>query len=145
MKKYLAMLLAAIVLLSSTVAFAAMPNPDGTQASNYFKSYGMAVSATGSGKLYLTFSCTGVGTCDQLGVSCYRVQKKNSSGSWVDVTGDLSGSVSYNTTSHSFAKIFNGVKGETYRVKCTFTCTRTINGVKGTETKAYTSGTKTAT
>ena len=141
MKKFIAMILAVSMLLCSSVAFAALPETDGTQASNYFSSYGMAVTAIGSGRLQLSFSCSAVGLADQLGVANYWVEKKNSSGEWVSVTGVLSGSTSTNTTSHSFSKIFYGVAGETYRVKCTFIC------VKGgsSETKAYTSIKKKAT
>ena len=141
MKKFIAMILAVSMLLCSSVAFAALPETDGTQASNYFSSYGMAVTAIGSGRLQLSFTCSAVGLADQLGVANYMVQKKNSSGEWVDITGYLSGSTSTNTTSHSFSKIFYGVAGETYRVKCTFIC------VKGgsSETKAYTSIKKKAT
>lgn len=140
MKKFISVLLA-VMLLCSSVAFAAMPVTDDTQASNYFKSYGMSVSAIGSGKIYMTFSCSSVGVADQLGVATYRVQKLNSSGKWEDVTSDLSGSTKSNTTSHSFSKTFHGVKGETYRVKCTFLC---VKG-GGAETKSYTSGRKKAT
>ena len=140
MKKFFALLLAISMLFCSTVAFAAVPDTDNPQASNYFQSYGMTLSATGSGCLNLTFSCSAVGIADQLGVSYYWVQKKNSSGNWEDVTGFLSGSTKANTTSLSFAKTFHGVAGETYRVKCIFTCTKS----GGTETKSYTSQKKTA-
>ena len=86
-------------------------------------------------------ACSAVGLADQLGVANYMVQRKDSSGNWEDITGYLSGSTKTNTTSHSFSKIFYGVAGETYRVKCTFIC------VKGgsSETKAYTSIKKKAT
>lgn len=140
MKKFFALLLAISMLFCSTVAFAAVPETDDPQASNYFQSYGMTLSAIGSGCLNLTFSCSAVGIADQLGVANYLVQKKNSAGEWVDVTGWLSGSTKTNTTSHSFAKTFHGVAGETYRVRCTFICTK--GG--GSETKSYTSQKKTA-
>ena len=141
MKKFIAMILAVSMLLCSSVAFAALPETDEIQQSNYFQSYGMAVTAIGSGRLQLSFSCSAVGLADQLGVANYMVQRKYSSGNWEDITGFLSGSTSTNTTSHSFSKIFYGVAGETYRVKCTFIC------VKGgsSETKAYTSIKKKAT
>lgn len=140
MKKFFALLLVISILFCSTVAFAVVPETDEPQASNYFSSYGMTLSATGSGCLNLTFSCSAVGIADQLGVANYVVQKKNSAGEWVDVTGGLSGSIKTNTTSHSFAKTFHGVAGETYRVKCTFIC---VKG-GGSETKYYTSQKKTA-
>jgi hypothetical protein len=141
MKRFIAMILAVSMLLCGSVAFAALPETDGTQASNYFASYGMAVTAIGSGRLQLSFTCSAVGLADQLGVANYQVQKKNSSVEWVDITGFLSGSTKTNTTSHSCSKIFYGVAGETYRVRCTFIC------VKGgsSETKSYTSIKKKAT
>ena len=141
MKKFIAMILAVSMLLCSSVAFAALPETDEIQQSNYFQSYGMAVTAIGSGRLQLSFSCSAVGLADQLGVANYCVQKKDSSGNWYDVTGYLSGSTSTNTTSHSFSKIFYGVAGETYRVKCTFICTKGGSS----ETKSYTSIKKKAT
>ena len=141
MKKYIAVLLALIVLICSSVAYAALPETDGIQASDYFQSYGMSISAIGSGKLRLTFSCSAVGIADQLGVANYMVQKKNSSGNWEDITGLLTGSTITNTTSHSFSKIFTGVAGETYRVKCTFVCVKN----NSSEHKSYTSGQKKAT
>ena len=144
MKKLISALLIVSILMCSTVALAALPDNDEIQQSNYFQSYGMAVTAIGSGKLRLTFSCSAVGTADVLGVANYCVQKKGSDGSWSDVTDWVTGSTKTNTTSHSFSKIFNGVAGETYRCKCTFLCTKTINGVVGSETKSYTSGKKTA-
>ena len=141
MKKFIAVLLAMSILLCGTVAFAALPETGEIQASNYFQSYGMAITALGGGRLNLTFSCTAVGVANQLGVSTYCVQKKNSSGEWVDISGWLSGSTKYNTTSHSFSKTFYGVAGETYRVKCTFLCVKN----NSSETKSYTSGKKKAT
>ena len=141
MKKFIAMILAVSMLLCGSVAFATLPETDGTQASNYFASYGMAVTAIGSGRLQLSFSCSAVGLADQLGVANYWVEKKNSSGNWESVTNVRSGSTKTNPTSHSFSKIFYGVAGETYRVRCVFIC------VKGgsSETKSYTSIKKKAT
>ena len=143
MRKFISILLVFSILLCSS-AFAALPETDEIQASNYFQSYGMVVTAMGSGKLHLTFTCTAVGIADQLGVATFWVQKKNSEGDWVDVTNQMNGSTNTNVTSYSFSKIFNGVAGETYRVKCTFLCVKTINGTVGSETKSYTSGRKTA-
>ena len=141
MKKYIALLLALTVLICSSVAYAALPETDGIQASDYFQSYGMALSSIGSGKLRLTFTCSAVGVADQLGVANYMVQRKDSSGNWEDITGLLAGSTSTNTTSHSFSKIFTGIAGETYRVKCVFLCVKN----NSSETKSYTSGQRKAT
>lgn len=143
MRKYISLLLVFSILFCSS-AFAALPETDEMQASNYFQSYGMVITAMGSGKLYLTFTCTAVGIADQLGVANFWVEKRDSDGNWEDITGQVNGSTNTNVTSYSFSKIFNGVAGETYRVKCTFMCTKTINGVVGTEHKSYTSGRKTA-
>lgn len=141
MKKFIAVLLAVSMLLCSSVAFAAAPETGEIQQSNYFQSYGMIVTAIGGGKLKLSFSCTAVGIADQLGVATYCVQKKNSSGNWEDCTSLLTGTIKSNVGTFSMTKTFYGVAGETYRVKCTFVCSK--NG--GIETKAYTSGSKTAT
>lgn len=139
MRKFISILLVFSILLCSS-AFAALPETDEIQASNYFQSYGMVVTAMGSGKLHLTFTCTAVGIADQLGVATFMVQRRDSDGNWEDITGNVTGSTNTNVTSYSFSKIFNGVAGETYRVKCVFYCQK--NG--GAEHKSYTSGRKTA-
>lgn len=134
MKRYLALILVIITLIC--IGSIAMADEDNTRASNYFNSYGITLSKPGSNKINITFSCTAVGTASQIGVSNYSVQRYNSdSGYWEVVSGPHNGSYSYNASSHSFAKTFQGVAGEKYRVKCTFLCTK--NGT--TETKSYTS------
>ena len=134
MKRYLALILVIITLIC--IGSIAMADEDNTRASNYFNSYGITLSKPGSNKINITFSCTAVGTASQIGVSTYAVQRYDEDdGSWTAVTGWLNGSYSYNASSHSFAKTFQGVAGEKYRVKCTFLCTK--NGT--TETKSYTS------
>ena len=111
-----------------------------TRASNYFTSYGTTMSAPGNGLIAITFKAVGTGLCNQIGVANYMVQKKNDAGNWEDVSGLLSGQTGSNVASYTFGRYFQGVAGETYRVKVTFTC---IIGTSG-ETKAYTSGTVTA-
>lgn len=134
MKRYLALILVIITLIC--IGSIAMADEENTRASNYFNSYGITLSKPGSNKINITFSCTAVGTASQIGVSTYSVQRYDEDdGSWTAVTGLLNGSYSYNASSHSFAKTFQGVAGEKYRVKCTFTCSK--NGTF--ESKSYTS------
>lgn len=134
MKRYLALILVIITLIC--IGSIAMADEDNTRASNYFNSYGITLSKPGSNKINITFSCTAVGTASQIGVSTYRIQRyEEDNAYWVDVSGPHNGSYSYNASSHSFAKTFQGVAGEKYRVKCTFTCSK-----DGTfESKSYTS------
>ena len=135
MKKLVSLILAVSMLLPlSSVGFAAVVDPDTPQQSNYFNSYGIVMSTPGNGKVVITFSCAGVGTCCQLGVSTYCVQKRNSSGEWVDVTGLLNGKCGYNVSTYTFSKNFYGVAGEYYRVKCVFYCQKG----NGSEHKSYT-------
>lgn len=134
MKRFMACILAIVVLLC--FASFAVAESNSTRDSNYFQSYGISLSKPGSNKINITFSCAAVGTASQIGVSNYSVQRYNTtSGEWATVSGPNTGSYSYNASSHSFAKTFQGVAGEKYRVKCTFLCTK--NGT--TETKSYTS------
>lgn len=134
MKRYLALIL--VILAMLCMGSVVMAEEDNTRASNYFNSYGIALSKPGSAKLNITFSCTGAGTASQIGVSNYYIQRYyEDSGLWATVSGPHNGSYSYNASSHSFSKTFQGVNGETYRVRCTFLCTK--NGT--TETKTYTS------
>ena len=134
MKRYLALILVIITLIC--IGSIAMADEDNTRASNYFNSYGITLSKPGSNRINITFSCTAVGTASQIGVSTYSVQCYDEDDAhWYTVSGPHNGSYSYNASSHSFAKTFQGVAGEKYRVKCTFLCTK--NGT--TETKSYTS------
>ncbi len=135
MKRYLALIL--VILTMLCIGSVAVAEEDNTRASNYFNSYGISISKPGSAKLNITFSCTSAGgSASQIGVSNYSIQRYNSdTGYWEVVSGPHNGSYSYNASSHSFSKTFQGVNGETYRVRCTFTCSK-----DGTfESKSYTS------
>lgn len=141
MKRFIAILLALTLLLCSTVAFATADDQEPTRQSDYFASYGTSLSAIGGGKIKVTFTCSAVGTATTLGVVNYVVQRKDSSGNWVDVSGWLTGKTGSNVHSYTFSKTINGTAGKTYRVICIFICTK--NGTS--ETKSYTSGSKKAT
>ena len=132
MKRFLAFLLALTLLLCATVGFATADDEGLTRQSNYFASYGTSLSAIGGGKIKVTFSCSAVGTAETLGVATYVVQRKNSSGNWEYASGWVH--------TYSFSKTINGTAGTTYRVRCTFICTK--NGTS--EHKSYTSGSKKA-
>ena len=141
MKRFIVIVLALTLLLCSTVAFATADNEEPTRQSDYFASYGTSLSAIGGGKINVTFTCSAVGIADTLGVANYIVQRKDSTGHWEDVSGWLSGKTGTNVHSYTFSKTINGTAGQTYRVVCTFICTK--NG--SSETKSYTSGSKKAT
>jgi hypothetical protein len=134
-------MLALTLLLCSTIAFATADNDEQPRQSDYFASYGTSLTAIGSGKIVVNFSCTAVGTATTLGVANYIVQRKDSSGNWYNATRWLSGKTGSNVHTYSFSKTINGTAGQTYRVMCTFICTK--NGTS--ETKSYTSGSKKAT
>lgn len=140
MKRFIAILLVLTLILCSTVAFATADNDEQPRQSNYFASYGTSLTAIGGGKIKVNFSCTAEGTATTLGVANYIVQRKNSSGNWENATGWLSGKTGSNVHTYSFTKTINGTAGQTYRVMCTFICTK--NGTS--ETKSYTSGSKKA-
>jgi hypothetical protein len=141
MKRYIAFVLALLTLICSTAAFATADNDHDTRASNYFNNYGTVLTAKGGGKIKVTFSCSSVGIASELGVVNFLVQRKDSSGNWVDFNDWQSGQTGTNVSSYSFSRTINGTAGTTYRVRCTFMCTK--NG--STETKSYTSGSKKAT
>lgn len=119
--------------------------PNGTYSSNYFSNYGVVIGDAGGHQLRITFSTDGVGICDELGVSNFSVQKKiiadDGSTYWADV-GTFSGQTGRNVSSYTYSVNFQGVGGETYRVRATFMCTKIINGVVGTEHKTVTTGGK---
>lgn len=125
-------------------ASAAVNNPDGIQASNYFASYGISIGDNGGHRLHITFSTTGVGVCDEIGVAHYSVDKQITGDDghkyWTTVAGPVAGQTSHNTSFCTFGANFQGIAGETYRVRATFVCVKTINGVTGFEHKTSTTG-----
>jgi len=135
MKRFVSMLLT-VILLCTGMVYVAHAEEAVPYASAYFSSYGASLTKVSSGRIKISFSATGTGICTRIGVASYMVQKLDSDGTWDDVTGLLPGSTGTNTTTYTFSKYFNGVRGETYRVKVVFTCT--LNG--DSETKSYTSG-----
>lgn len=136
MKKAVSIILVLVLLCTSVLSFAAAE----ARASNYFSSYGTSISPVGGGKIYITFRAVGTGLCNQLGVANYTVQRRDDDGDWVDVSGLLSGQTGTNVAAYSFGRYFQGVAGETYRVRVTFYCLIR----SGSEFKSYTSGRVTA-
>ena len=139
MKRFMALVLVALMIL----CFGSIASAESSSArsSNYFADYGISLSKPGSNKINITFSCScAYGTASQIGVSNYYVQRYDADDlEWDTVSGPHDGSYSYNASSHSFAKTFQGAANEKYRVKCTFLCVK-----DGTaESKSYTSRTVT--
>ncbi len=139
MKVFLSSILILCLLCSSLFSFA-LAEEAAARASNYFASYGTSMSAPGGGGINITFKAVGTDICNQIGVANYTVQKLHDNGVWEDVSGLLSGQTGTNVASYTFGRYFQGVAGETYRIRVTFLCC--INN--GVETKSYTSGTITA-
>ena len=140
MKNMVSLVLVLCLLVGMTCpAFAAVNNPDGIQASNYFASYGISIGDNGGHRLHITFSTTGVGVCDEIGVD-KQFTLEDGSKIWSTVAGPVAGQTSHNTSFCTFGANFQGIAGETYRVRAVFICTKTINGVVGTETKTSTTG-----
>ena len=136
MKTTLSIILILTILCSCVFSYALAE----TRASDYFSSYGTSMSAPGSGRIAITFRAVGTDICNQLGVANYTVQRRDDNGNWEDVSGLLSGQTGTNGASYTFGRYFQGVAGETYRIRVTFMC---VIGTSA-ETKAYTSGTITA-
>ena len=139
MKRFVTLFLAAMLFVLCVIP-CAQAEGAAPRSSNFFCSYGTTLSKEGNGRIKIVFSTTGIGICNQLGVASYHVQKRNAEGKWEDVSGLLNGSLGANLTNYTFSRYFNGVSGETYRVKVTFLCT--INNAS--EARNYTSGIITA-
>ena len=117
--------------------------PTGTFASNYFISYGVALTDNGGHRLHIVFSTVGMGLCDEIGVATYSVEKyiETEQGNfWTNISGSCSGQTGHNTNSYSYSFNFQCASAGTYRVRATFMCTKTINGEVGTEFKTVTTG-----
>ena len=129
MKRVFSVLLCLMLFLTSSASALE------TRDSMYFNGYGATLSATGGGKITITFSCDSVGTADQLGVSSFSIFRYDGA-NWNLISGPHSGGYAYNTNSYSSGRTFYGASGEKYRVQAVFGC-----GKGGTfETKNYTSG-----
>ena len=139
MKNVMSLLLVIALLCSSLFSFV-YAEENAARSSNYFTSYGTSLSAPGSGRIGITFKAVGTDICNQIGVATYTVQRREDNGNWTDVSGLLSGQTGSNVASYTFGRYFQGVAGETYRVKVTFCCTIGTSS----EYKSYTSGTVTA-
>lgn len=122
-------------------ASAAVIIPDGTFSSDYFISYGCVIGDNGGHVLHITFTTTGVGFCDELGVASYCVDKyvelADGSHGWMDITGNLPGVTWQNTGYCTYGVNFQGIAGERYRVRATFYCAKTFpDGTSGSEFKS---------
>lgn len=143
MKQFLSLALAICLLVGMCVpASAAVVIPDGTFSSDYFSSYGCVINDNGGHVLHITFTVHGMGICDEIGVANFYVQKyitlEDGSHGWMDVSGLIPGQTRTNAMYCTYGVNFQGVAGERYRVRATFMCTKTINGVVGTEHKSVT-------
>lgn len=138
MKKLIAFVLAGVLLMTGLCIGVSAETPM-TRDSAYFTNYGTSISTAGSGRLYITFRAVGTCLCNQIGVANYQVEKLTSEG-WVNVSGLLDGQTGCNVASYTFGRVFQGVPGETYRVRVSFLCT--IDNCS--EVKSYTSGKITA-
>lgn len=139
MKKRLSLFLACVLLLSAITvpAHAALPEGNDPASSNYFICYGTSMSRQGGGTLLMTFSATGMGMCDVLGVASFDVQRWDADDEeWVDVVTDAPGETGTNVPSYTFSRYFYGVSGQMYRLQVTFVCVKYGMGV---EFKYYTS------
>ena len=94
------------------------------------------MSRQGGGTLLITFSTTGVGLCDVLGVATFRIQCWDEEHEhWYDITVDVPGETGTNVATYNFNRLFYGTAGRKYRVCVVFLCAK--NG--GVETKPYSS------
>ena len=137
MKKSLSIFVVCVLLLSmfTMPAYAVLPEPDAPASSNYFHCYGTSMSRQGGGTLLLTFTATGMGMCDVLGVADFDVQCWDADdGEWVNVVTNAPGETGTNVPSYTFSRYFYGTSGQTYRLVVTFVCTK--YGM-GTELKYY--------
>ena len=143
MKQFLSLALAICLLVGMCVpASAAVVIPDGTFSSDYFSSYGCVINDNGGHVLHITFTVHGMGICDEIGVATFCVDKyvelADGSHMWADVSGTIPGQTRTNAMYCTYGVNFQGVAGERYRVRATFLCIKTINGVTGSETKSVT-------
>lgn len=116
--------------------------PNGTFSSDYFISYGVAVSDNGGHRLHIVFSAAGMGLCDEIGVATFSVDKyvelADGSHAWSNISSGNPGQTGHNTSGYSYSLNFQCASAGTYRVRATFMCSKIINGEYGTEFKSVT-------
>lgn len=140
MKRFISFIMAVMMMLGCMGCAAHAEAEIAPYNSSYFVSYGTTLSKEGSGRIKIIFQACATGVASSIGVVNYEVDRLDSNGNWVDCTGLRKGETASNVGSYTFSKYFNGIPGETYRVKVTFICA--MNG--GNECKSYTSGRITA-
>jgi len=143
MKQLLSLALGICLLFGMCMSASAAVNiPDGTLSSDYFSSYGCVINDNGGHVLHITFTTTGMGICDEIGVAVFHVQKyieTDEGNYWVDITGDIPGQTRTNAMYCTYGVNFQGVAGERYRVRATFYCAKTFaDGTSGSEFKSVT-------
>ena len=133
MKKFISIALA-VLLVSTTIAMAGVAVAENdeitTRADDFFSSYAISLTPTGSGSFLITFKTSAIATASQLGVITYSVQRKDGS-SWTTVASGLSGQLGSNTSSYTFGRTYSGSSGQTYRVYANHYCVKT-NGLSKT-------------
>lgn len=143
MKQSLSLALVICLLFGMCVpASAAVIIPDGTFSSDYFSSYGCVINDNGGHVLHITFTTTGMGICDEIGVATFQVEKyitTEEGNYWVNITGLIPGQTRTNAMYCTYGVNFQGVAGERYRVRATFVCQKTFpDGTTGMEHKSVT-------
>lgn len=139
MKRRISIVLTFVLLFTAMCipAHAAVPPTDEPAASDYFIRYGTCISRQGGGTLLITFSTTGVGLCDVLGVATFRIECWDEDDEhWYAITVDIPGETGTNVATYNFSRYFYGTAGRKYRVCVVFICTK--YGM-GSETKPYSS------
>lgn len=144
MKRMLILALVLCMFMGCTPTLAAVNPPALTFASDYFISYGTTLSDRGGHVMHVTFSTAGMGLCDELGVATFCVEKlftlDDGNTIWAAVTEWCPGQTGTNVPSYTYGINFQGIGGETYRVKCTFICQKTFpDGTTSVEHKSHTS------
>lgn len=117
--------------------------PNGTFSSDYFASYGVALTDNGGHRLHVVFSTVGMGLCDEIGVATYSVEKlinvEGGGTAWTNISGICPGQTGHNTNSYSYSFNFQCASAGTYRVRATFVCQKTFpDGHTGMEHKSVT-------
>lgn len=136
MKKFLCVILAAMLLVTYMAVPVLAESAIVPYNSNCFTSYGTTLSNKTGGVIKIIFSAEGTGICEEIGVVSFNIEKYDADDlAWEDVTELQDGKTGTDVSSYTYSIYFQGIVGERYRVNCIFVSR--IDGVS--EYKSYTS------
>ena len=108
-----------VSILLTTAGFAYVPEPDEINASLYIAERSASCSATGNGRVKVSFELFGTGVMSMIGSTTVKVYQSNGTCVATYTYHNYPSMMSYNTVYHSSSITYYGVSGQSYYAKVT--------------------------